>query len=445
MQISIPAAVLNILKSINDAGYEAYIVGGCVRDFLLGKEPNDWDITTSAKPKEIKSIFKRTIDTGIQHGTVTVLMDGTGYEVTTYRLDGMYEDGRHPKEVTFTANLQEDLKRRDFTINAMAYHPTSGLVDIFEGQKDLERGIIRCVGNPVERFTEDALRMMRGIRFAAQLGYELEQETKSAICVMAKNLSLVSAERIQVEMTKLLQSNHPELFRLFYETGLTKYFMPEFDEAMETPQNHPHHMYGVGEHILHSLPYISPKKELRLAMLLHDMAKPRMLTVDEDGVTHFYGHPKESSEMAVEILKRLKYDNVTISMVSGLAKYHDRKIEATQKAVRKALAEIGEQFFPALFEVKYADIMAQSDYKRQEKLDKLKALQEVYEEVISLEQCFQIKDLAVAGKDLIEAGVIPGKQMGELLQVMLQDVIENPEHNDKEYLLEKYVKSKDIL
>lgn len=438
MKIQIPQDVLDILTKINNAGYEAYIVGGCVRDFLLGKEPNDWDITTSAKPLEIKKIFPKTIDTGIQHGTVTVMKNHVGYEITTYRIDGEYEDSRHPKEVTFTASLEEDLRRRDFTINAMAYHPTEGIVDIFGGQDDLKNKIIRAVGNAHERFTEDALRMMRGVRFAAQLGYEIEPETFAAIKELAPNLKNVSAERIQVEMIKTLVSDNPYMFKLYYETGLSAVFMPEFDKAMETPQNHPHHMYSVGEHILHSVENIRATKELRIAMLLHDIAKPRMLVIDDEGITHFRGHPQVSAEMSKEILKRLKFDNDTIKMVSGLALYHDRKIEPTDKAMRRALNSMGEQYFPLLFEVKKADVLAQSMYMREEKLDEIVKSKEVYDRVISQRQPFTTRDLAVTGKDLLENGISQGKAIGDTLSRMLEDVIEEPAHNTKEYLLEKY-------
>ncbi len=438
-KIELPQAVEEILRKMNEAGYEAYIVGGCVRDFLLGKEPADWDITTSARPEEVKRIFRKTVDTGLQHGTVTVILQGVGYEVTTYRIDGEYEDGRHPKEVIFTPDLKEDLRRRDFTINAMAYHPKEGLVDAFGGCEDLKNGIIRCVGSATERFTEDALRMMRAIRFAAQLGYRIEEETKSAIGKMAKNISFVSAERIQVEMTKLLVSPHPDFFRLFYETGLTDSFLPEFNAAMETKQNNPHHCFSVGEHILHSLGYVPAKKHLRLAMLLHDIAKPATETVDEAGISHFYGHPAKGKDMAEVILKRLKFDNDTIGQVKGLVEFHDFEIEAKEKAVRRALHRIGEEFFPDFFAVKYADIMAQSDYKREEKLAKLSMVQEVYRQVIEKKQCLSLKDLAVNGKDLIALGVTPGKEIGRILQEMLEEVLEEPEKNQKEYLLKKFL------
>lgn len=274
MKINIPQKAAQILKTLNAAGYEAYVVGGCVRDSILGREPGDWDITTSALPEQVKELFRRTVDTGIQHGTVTVMMDKEGFEVTTYRVDGEYHDGRHPDAVTFTRSLEEDLKRRDFTINAMAYHPEHGLVDLFGGMEDIGKRIIRCVGNPVERFTEDALRMLRAVRFSAQLGFTVEENTKAALARMSGNLEHVSAERIQTELVKLLVSDHPDYLRTAWETGLTREFLPEFDACMETEQNTPHHCYTVGEHILKSLTEIENDRLLRITMLLHDIAKP---------------------------------------------------------------------------------------------------------------------------------------------------------------------------
>ena len=286
----IPPAVGKILKRIEEAGYEAWAVGGCVRDCLLGRVPADWDITTDARPEQIKDIFKRTLDTGLQHGTVTVLEYENGrpkgYEVTTYRIDGDYGDGRHPDKVEFTADLAEDLKRRDFTINAMAYAPGKGLKDLHGGIADLEAGMIRCVGDARERFSEDALRMMRAIRFAAQLNARIEDSTWQAITEMAEGIRRVSAERIRVELEKLLMSDHPSLFRLFYESGLSAYFLPEWEACMHTEQENPHHCYNVGEHILHSLECIDceglrretgeedyPRalRTLRLTMLFHDI------------------------------------------------------------------------------------------------------------------------------------------------------------------------------
>ncbi len=439
MEIKIPSAVLEILEDINNAGYEAYIVGGCVRDFLLGKEPNDWDITTGATPETVKKIFRRTIDTGIAHGTVTVMKDKEGYEVTTYRIDGEYEDSRHPKEVIFTPSLEEDLKRRDFTINAMAYHPKKGLVDIFSGEKDLKEGIIRAVGNPIERFNEDALRMMRAIRFAATLGYTIEDETFQAIKQLAPTICRISAERVQAEIVKLLISDNPYRFRLFYESGLSSFFMPEFDENMNTPQNHPHHVYNVGEHILHSLEYVENDRILRLAMLFHDIGKCRTLTTDEDGITHFYGHPGVGENMTRSIMKRLKFDNEAIDTVSILTGSHDITINADSRAVRRALNKFGPDNFERLLKVKYADCKAQSDYKREEKLSELSNIKEIYDNIMAEESCFNLSMLAVTGRDLIKMGCEPGPLLGKLLNEMLEDVMDNPEHNNREYLLNEFV------
>lgn len=440
MLIRMPEAAEKIIKMINEAGFEAYVVGGCVRDSLLGKEPHDWDITTQAKPEDIKKIFRKTIDTGIQHGTVTVLMDNDQYEITTYRIDGEYIDGRHPENVEFTSLLSEDLKRRDFTINAMAYHPEKGLVDLFGGQEDIEAKTVRCVGIAKERFEEDALRMMRAIRFAAVLGYQIESQTFEAIKQLAPNLSKISAERIREEMVKLLVSDNPYMFKLFYESGLTKVFMPEFDKCMETPQNHPHHCYSVGEHILHAVANIEPDKDLRLAMLFHDIAKPVMLTIGEDGITHFYGHPKESGIMARNIMRRLKFDNASITKVVLMAENHDRSVELTEKAMRRVMNNIGADNIPDLLKIKKADVLAQSDYLREEKLENIVELRTLYEKVLEKNQCVSMADLAVSGRDLINEGVQPGSSMGDMLKKMLEDVIENPEHNTKKYLIDTFVK-----
>jgi len=444
MQIQLPEEVKFIITTLETAGHEAYAVGGCVRDSIMGRIPNDWDITTSAQPEEVKALFKRTIDTGLQHGTVTVMMDKIGYEVTTYRIDGDYEDSRHPKEVTFTKSLEEDLKRRDFTVNAMAYNDHVGLVDIFGGIRDMEAGIIRCVGNAVERFTEDALRIMRAVRFSAQFGYSIEEETKRAIGLLAPNLKNISAERIQVELVKLLTSDHPDYLRIAYETGITKEFLPEFDLCMETEQVNPHHCYTVGEHILHSLSHVKADKILRLTMLLHDIGKPLCKKADVKGIDHFHGHAEKSAEISLKILRRLKFDNETIKRTTQLIRYHDWAISLTkdvsEKTIRKSIARIGEDAFPDMFLVGYADIMAQSDYFRKEKLEKNEFLEKIYEGIIKRKECLSLKDMAVTGSDLIAAGMSPGKQLGDVLKCMLEDVIETPEHNDKRYLLENIQK-----
>lgn len=443
MKIKLPEKVKFIIDTIQAAGFDAYAVGGCIRDSILKREPDDWDITTSATPYQVKELFRRTIDTGLQHGTVTVMLEKEGFEVTTYRIDGEYEDSRHPKDVQFTDNLTEDLKRRDFTINAMAYNDTKGLVDVFGGIEDLEKGIIRCVGNPIERFTEDALRMMRAVRFSAQLGYTIEENTKQAIKELAPTLSRISAERIQVELIKLMVSPHPDYLRVAYETGITKVIFPEWDAAMETPQNHPHHCYNVGEHTLHALLEVPADKVLRLSILLHDIAKPKMLTVDEKGISHFHGHEQEGEKMCREILRRLRMDNDTISYVSRLVLYHDygNGVEPNARIVRRAVNKIGEDIFPLLLKVKKADILAQSDYQREEKLLNLEAWEKCFNEIIQAGECVSLKTLAVNGKDLIEVGIEPGKELGEILNRLLDEVLEDPAKNNREYLISKALKT----
>lgn len=434
-RIWLPRKVEDIIEKIQAAGYEAYAVGGCIRDSILGKEPDDWDITTSAKPEEVKKLFDRTIDTGIRHGTVTVMVGKEGFEITTYRIDGKYEDSRHPKDVTFTSNLREDLRRRDFTVNAMAYNPKEGLIDLYEGMQDMECGLIRCVGDAKERFTEDALRMMRAVRFAAQLGYTIEEKTKEAIRELAPTIRKISAERIQAELVKLMISDHPDFIRIAYETGITGQILPEFDICMKTEQHNPHHCYSVGEHILHTLSYVKADKILRLAMLFHDIGKPRTRTVDAEGITHNHGHAAVGEEMAVSILKRLKFDNDTIDRVGKLVRYHDLKIENDAKSVRRAVCRTGEDIFPLLFAVKYADIMAQSEYQREEKQAELETLKTIYHTVIAEKDCLSLKDLAVTGGDLLAAGMKPGREIGLTLQKLLEVVLDKPECNRKEYLL----------
>ncbi len=439
IKIEMPPAAAKILQTLHEAGYEAYIVGGCVRDSLLGRNPEDWDITTSARPQQVKKLFRRTVDTGIQHGTVTVMDQSVGYEVTTYRIDGEYEDGRHPKQVSFTSLLSEDLRRRDFTINAMAYSEEEGIIDLFHGMEDLEKRIIRAVGDPAERFTEDALRIMRAVRFAAQLQYEIEPATKAALAAIAPNLQKISAERIQTELTKLLLSARPDDLRIAWESGMTAVFLPEFDRCMEMEQHNPHHCYSVGEHILHSLPEVRSDKVLRLTMLLHDIGKPECHTRDEDGIDHFHGHAEISAQMAERILRRLKYDNDTIRSVTTLVKYHGIMIDNTPAAMRRAVAEVGEPLFPLLFEVKHADGAAQAPGRLAEKEEQLALWKQLYEEIYARGDCLSLKKLAVTGKDLLEAGMKPGREMGQVLQCMLEDVLEEPSHNEKKYLLEHFL------
>ncbi len=469
MKMILPQNVSYIISRLEENGYEAYAVGGCVRDTLLGRTPEDWDITTSAKPQEIKSCFKRTIDTGIQHGTVTVMLDHIGYEVTTYRIDGEYEDNRHPKSVEFTSNLKLDLERRDFTINAMAYNDKSGLVDEFEGERDLEEGIIRCVGDAGKRFDEDALRMLRAVRFSGQLGFDIAEGTRKAIVERAVHLKNISAERIRVELSKLLLSKDAGQIIYAYKTGMTKMFLPEFDDMMEVNQHNHHHIYTVGRHSVRGIEVMNyffgmssgkwdtgiiPKDTLEeaekiasgmdkkshlmlcLTMLLHDIAKPKVMFFDEKGEGHFYGHPQKSEEMASAILRRLTFDNKTLSIVKRLIRYHDYRMTPTHKSIRKAVSKIGSDIIYMLFLVQYADVLSQNPETFEEKLSAIKSALDIYKEVEASGSALQIKDLAVNGSDLIQAGIKPGPQIGEILEKLLTCVLDEPDHNTKEWLMD---------
>ena len=390
--MQIPEAAEDIIRKLNQAGFEAFVVGGCVRDTLLGRQPEDWDITTSAKPEQVKAIFGRTIDTGIQHGTVTIMRGKAGYEVTTYRIDGEYEDGRHPKSVEFTSNLIEDLKRRDFTINAMAYSHEAGLVDAFGGMEDLKQKKIRCVGSPKERFTEDALRILRAVRFSAQLGFEIEPETKKAITEIAPNLIHVSKERIQVELSKLLLSANPDYIREMYETGISPYVTPGFDLVP-----------GESISIDSSLP---ADKSLRWSAFLR--------LTDE--------------KSAVRILKDLKMDNDTISKTGTLVRWWNRPIPADKAEIRRIMSQMTPELYDNLILL-----------KQSVGLEKLEEVVRLSEEIRMAGDCISLKTMAVTGRDLIEAGMKPGRELGVVLNHLFNQVLEHPEYNTKEYLLKEFV------
>lgn len=441
MKIELPRKVVLIIKNLQRHGYDAYAVGGCVRDSILNRKPEDWDITTSAKPEQVKRIFRRTVDTGIEHGTVTVLIGKDGFEVTTYRVDGLYEDGRHPKEVTFTSRLEEDLKRRDFTINAMAYNDDERLVDAFGGMRDLNYHLIRCVGDPKERFSEDALRILRAVRFSAQLAFPIEPETAEAIKSLAPNLEKISAERIQAELVKLLVSDHPERIQDACELGITKVVFPEWDDMVGVKQNTPHHKYDVAAHTVHALQNVKNDKVLRLTMLFHDMGKPVMKTTDENGRDHFKGHAIASEQIAKTVMKRLKFDNDTIRKVTKLVAYHDYRMEPTGANVRRAMHEIGVELFPYYLAVRLADTKAQSSYERRGKLENIIQIRELYRNALRNKECVTLKDLAVTGTDLINLGIAPGKKLGTLLNELLDMVIEDPAWNQKGKLCD-YVKER---
>ena len=458
--MKLPESVKSILDALHSGGYEAYAVGGCVRDALLGKEPQDWDVTTSAEPEEIKAIFPVTIDTGIEHGTVTVRMNGESFEVTTFRTEGKYTDHRRPEEVHFTKSLEEDLLRRDFTINAMAFggedaagenDGRAGLIDLYGGQQDLADGVIRCVGNPFERFSEDALRILRAFRFAAQLSapegasaegnpahFVIEPKTREAIRAHKDDLRFISAERIQMEMTKILTSPHPEIIRDMYELGVTGVILPEFDAMMETEQNTPHHCLSVGEHTIKAMQMIEPDPVLRWTMLIHDMGKPECRQICADGQDRFLRHAEKSEEHAREIMNRMKMDNATKRAVEKLVRAHDDRMPAEPRPVRRAINRIGEDLFEDYCKVRRADVMAQSEYRRDEKIENLDAIDALYRQILEEKQCVSLADLAVKGSDLIEAGVPGGPQIGEILQKMLDWVLDDPSLNEKEALLSKW-------
>ncbi len=437
MQIVLPDPVKKVISILEQNGYEAYAVGGCVRDCIMGHTPHDWDVTTSALPAEVKSCFDRTIDTGIEHGTVTVRMYGQSFEVTTYRVDGDYEDGRHPKDVTFTASLEEDLKRRDFTINAMAYNDTAGLVDMFGGAEDIASRTIRCVGDPKERFGEDALRMLRALRFSAQLDFEIEEATFAAIKELSDTLSRISAERITAETLKLITSDHPEKIEAVYDTGLTAVFFPEWDEMMATPQNHHHHCYDVGHHTIEVMKHVSADKVMRLAAMLHDVAKPICKKTDPHGEDHFVGHPQLGADMTREILRRFKLDNATIYDVCCLVRHHDERPAPTRRNIRRLMSRVGADHMPGLIELKRADVHGQSGYKREEKLAELDEIERLFEQIVSEGECVTVAELAVSGKDVIAAGVPRGPEIGRILKRLLDMVIDDPSQNDRDILLAK--------
>lgn len=406
MEIQLPKEVEEIIGRLNEAGFEAYAVGGCVRDTLLGRVPGDWDITTSAMPMDVKHIFKRTVDTGIQHGTVTVLMHGTGYEVTTYRIDGEYEDGRHPKSVTFTSNLLEDLKRRDFTINAMAYSHISGIVDAFEGQQDLAEKRIRCVGNATERFTEDALRILRAVRFAGQLGFVIDLDTYQAMREIAPNLSHVSKERILTELLKLLNSAHPEHLLDVWDTNMASYITQDFPKIFSQ----------------------TDRKELETCLLRIAQLPPRQ----HMRIAAVCSHLKPSE--VKKILVDLKADNDTIKKSSVLVRLLDEPILTDKPSIRKKLSEVGPELFLDYLQVKYLLLHGPMDCE--DKKCVWEQEKKLTEEILKDQDCISLQMLKVNGGDLIKAGMKPGKAMGEMLQELLEMVFQEPSKNDKEQLLE---------
>lgn len=436
--VELPSEVRIILYTLNKAGHEGYIVGGCVRDALMGRIPEDWDITTSATPDIVKGIFPKTYDTGLKHGTVTVRVNSKNYEITTYRVEGDYKDYRRPSCVEFVRDIALDLGRRDFTMNAIAYHPNEGFIDPYQGMEDINDGIIRSVRDPQERFTEDALRILRGVRFSAQLGFKIEEETLAGMLKCAHLLGHISMERIREEMMKILLSDRPEKLMDMYHWDLLQYVLPELIACFDTPQNHPHHSYNVGIHTIKAVQQMPKDPAIRLAMLLHDIGKPPTHTRDKKGIDHFYGHVPLGAKMSKEILRRLRFDNETIRQVTTLVEYHDFHIEKklTRNSIKDVLCRIGEELFEKLLAIQEADARAQNPHKLAPKLQVLEETRVVYKEIIASEECYTIRDLAIDGKDIASLGIKPGRQVGALLEKALQYVIKYPDQNNKQQLLE---------
>ncbi len=442
LKIHIPPLPLRAIEALNSAGFEAYAVGGCVRDSLIGISPNDWDIATSAEPEQVKKLFQKTADTGLKHGTVTVLLDNESFEITTFRIDGEYRDNRKPEEVRFTRSLKEDLSRRDFTVNAIAYHPSHGLIDPFDGACDIQKRIIRSVGDAEKRFNEDALRILRAIRFSAQLGFEIDTKTLEGIKGTSFLLSNISSERIRDELTRLLLSHNPMKFSLLNDTGILSHVLPELGPCFTTEQRHPYHIYNVALHSLVAVQSIEPHPVLRWAMLLHDTGKPHTRTTDEKGTDHFYGHHHKSSEIADAVLKRLKFDNKTIDTVCRLVKNHDRQIEPEPRAVRRAICSIGEDIFGLLLKVREADIKAQNPAFLPGRLERLNKIRDIYMEIKAMGQCLSTRELAINGNDLIASGFSQGKEIGSILKKLLKEVVNNPGLNQRKFLLAMALKAR---
>ena len=430
----LPQEVKNVLLRLESAGYEAYAVGGCVRDTLRGVTPHDYDITTAARPEAVLALFEGcAIPTGLQHGTVTVRMAGESFEVTTFRADGPYTDHRRPDSVTFSDSLEEDLQRRDFTVNAMAMDLRGQVYDFHGGQADLQAGILRCVGEAERRFNEDALRILRGLRFAAVLGYAIEPQTAAAMERCAPLLRYIAAERICEEMTKLLCGEYVLPVLLAYPKILGV-FLPEILPCVGFDQQNEHHLYDVWEHTARSVAAVPPRSVLRWTMLLHDLGKPASFFTDDAGVGHFYGHDALGAEMAGAITQRLRMDKKSAQRIARLIERHMRQIEPTEKAVGRALRQLGEEALRQLLLVKRADASAcHPDYAWQTQA--LDAVEAVLESLLAEDACFTLRHLAVDGRDMMTLG-LRGREIGETLDALLTQVVEGTLPNEKDALLQ---------
>lgn len=431
--INIPSEVMTVLEMLNKNGYKAYVVGGCVRDSLLGKTPHDWDVTTDAAPEEIKKVFSsfRTVDTGIKHGTVLIMSGNVPVETTSFRIDGIYSDNRHPDKVTFSKNIKDDLARRDFTVNAMAYNPTEGLIDLFGGRQDLENKIIRCVGNADDRFNEDALRILRALRFSSVLNFEIEKKTSGAIIKNERLLSSIASERIDAELLKLLCGENVLNILLNYRSVFAV-FMPELKLEFDFEQHGKKHAYDVWEHTAHTVDNIETDPILRLTMLLHDSGKPATHVINEKGDSTFKNHAAVGGVIAENILRRMKFSKEYINTVSFLVSIHDKEVPETRIEVKKYIRDIGEENFIRLMKIRRADKSALSK-EFSDISDKLIFAYTQFDEVCNSGEPCTLKQLAVNGDDIKK--YVSGEKIGSTLNLLLKEVIKNPELNNKKDLL----------
>lgn len=437
MKIRIPCYVDILIRQLNQHGFEAYLVGGCVRDSLLGQDPKDYDIATSARPEEVKLAITgcRLLDTGLAHGTVTALSEDNPVEITTFRIDGSYSDHRHPDGVIFSSTLREDLKRRDFTVNAMAYHPETGLMDYFGGREDLFLGLLRCVGDPDTRFQEDALRIFRALRFSSQLGFLIEEQTGRSILKNRALLHQVAAERVSAELVKLLCGKNAENVLTFYREVFAE-MIPELVPLFGFNQHSPYHAYDAYIHTVKAVAAVSPEPVLRLAMLLHDISKPELFSLDKNGRGHFPGHSRAGAEKAGVILNRLRMSRETVSTVTALVLHHEEKIAPEPACIKKWMNRLSPKLLRKLLLVQIADNSAKGpDFpKRKDQAEKALAISE---QILAENQCYCLKQLAVNGTDLVNVGIVNGKKIGEILNILLEKVITESLLNEKAALLEE--------
>lgn len=437
MEIRLPSDVKLIIEKLKCNGYNCYAVGGCVRDSLRGMVPHDWDFTTSAPPEEIERVFAdyQTVGVGKKYGTVAVIVGGELYEITTYRIDGEYTDSRHPDEVQFSDRLSDDLARRDFTVNAMAYNDEDGLVDLYGGQTDLMNGVIRCVGNPTERFSEDALRILRALRFASTLGFTIEPTTSDAILRQRKLLSDIASERIREELLKLLCGEKADFVLRRYRSVIAV-FIPELKGTFDFEQHSKHHNRDVYRHTVAAVHFIEPQPILRVAMLFHDIGKPLAQTTDKYGVSHYKNHPQIGAAMTREILRRLCMSSAFIDEVCTLIRRHDERFTPDTVSIKGYLKRFGVDIMQKLMLIQRADILAQSKYMREEKLSNLAAVSDELNRIIAAGECYSLRQLAVNGSDLLHNGFRSGVQIGETLDLLLDKVIAGELPNEKEALIE---------